>query len=65
MGTPEAQAIYKERAATAECVNAHGRNRGLQQLPVRGLGKVLAILLWHALAQNLMRAAALVGGGVT
>lgn len=59
MGTPEAKAIYKERAATAECVNAHSRNRGLQQLPVRGLGKVLAIMLWHALAQNLMRAAAL------
>ncbi|MGH7288514.1 MAG: transposase, partial [Myxococcota bacterium] len=65
MGTPEAKAIYKERAATAECVNAHSRNRGLQQLPVRGLGKVLAIVLWHALAQNLMRAAALMGAGVT
>lgn len=65
MGTAEAKSIYKERAATSECVNAHTRNRGLQQLPVRGLGKVLAILLWHALAQNLMRAAALVGPGVT
>jgi transposase len=30
MGTPEAQAIYKERAATAECVNAQARNRGLR-----------------------------------
>jgi hypothetical protein len=65
MGTPQAKAIYKERAATAECVNAHSRNRGLQQLPVRGLGKALAIMLWHALAQNLMRASALMGSGVT
>ena len=31
MVTPEAQAIYKERAATAECVNALARNRGLRQ----------------------------------
>jgi hypothetical protein len=40
MGTPEARAIYKERAATAECVNAQARNRGLRELPVRGLAKV-------------------------
>lgn len=65
MGTSKAKAIYKERAATAECVNAHSRNRGLQQLPVRGAGKALAIVLWYALAQNLMRAAALVGPGGT
>jgi hypothetical protein len=30
MGTPEAKEIYKERAATAECVNAISRNRGLR-----------------------------------
>jgi hypothetical protein len=30
MGTDEAKAIYKNRAATAECVNAQSRNRGLQ-----------------------------------
>ena len=59
MGTPEAQAIYRERAATAECVNAQARNRGLRQLLVRGLGKVRAIAGWYALAQNLMRAVAL------
>ncbi len=64
MGTPEAQARYKERAATAECVNAQARNRGLRQLPVRGLAKVRVIAVWYALAQNLMRAFALgvVGG---
>ncbi len=59
MGTPEAQAIYKERAATAECVNAQARNRGLRQLLVRGLPKVRVIALWYALAHNLMRAVAL------
>jgi len=59
MGTPESQAIYKERAATAECVNAQARNRGLRQLCVRGLAKVRVIALWYALAHNLMRAFAL------
>ena len=59
MGTPEAQAIYKERAAAAECVNAQARNRGLRQLGVRGLAKVRVIALWYALAHNLMRAVAL------
>ena len=32
MGTAEAKAIYKERAATAECVNAQARERGLTRL---------------------------------
>ena len=59
MGTTEAKAIYKERAATAECVNAIARNRGLQQFLVRGLQKVRAVVLWFALAHNLMRAVAL------
>jgi len=35
MGTIEAKEIYKDRAATAECVNATARNRGLQQLWIR------------------------------
>ena len=59
MGTDEAKAIYKARAATAECVNAITRNRGLQQFRVRGLKKVKAVLLWFALAHNVMRAVAL------
>jgi len=59
MGTDEAKAIYKERAATAECVNAIARNRGLRQFLVRGLEKVRAVALWFALAHNLVRAAAL------
>ena len=59
MASPEAKEIYKERAATAECVNAIARNRGLQQVRVRGRPKVLAVILWYVLAHNLMRMVAL------
>jgi len=59
MATAEAKQIYKERAATAECVNAIARNRGLQQFRVRGSPKVKAVILWYVLAHNLMRAVAL------
>lgn len=62
MGTAAAQTIYKERAATAECVNAQARNRGLQQLLVRGVAKVKAIALWYAVAHNLLRALSLRAG---
>jgi transposase len=59
MATDEAKVIYRERAATAECVNALARNRGLQRFLVRGLRKVKAVVLWYVLAHNLMRAVAL------
>ncbi len=59
MATDEAKAIYRQRAATAECVNALARNRGLQRFLVRGLRKVKAVVLWYALAHNLTRAVAL------
>src|SRR5512144_2202615 len=59
MGTEPAKAIYKERAATAECVNALVRGRGLVCVLVRGVAKVSAIALWCALAHNLLRAARL------
>ncbi len=59
MGSEEAQAIYKARAATAECVNAQARNRGLVRLPVRGRAKVKCVARLFALAHNLMRMAAL------
>ncbi len=59
MGTDEAKQIYKERAATAECVNAIARNRGLRQFNVRGLVKAKAVILWYVIAHNLMRAVAL------
>ena len=55
MGREDAQLIYKQRAATAECVNALARERGLIRLRVRGQAKVRCVLLFHALAHNLMR----------
>jgi transposase len=61
MSTSDAQAAYRDRAATSECVNALARNRGLRQVVVRGLRKVRAVLLWFALAHNLLRAARLRG----
>ena len=54
MATDEAKAIYKHRAATAELVNVQARNRGLTRLLVRGREKVKAVLLWFALAHNMM-----------
>jgi transposase len=59
MATDEAKEIYKERAATAECVNAIARNRGFWQFPVRGSPKARTIALWYALLHNVMRAVAL------
>lgn len=53
MGRAEAQAIYRQRAATAEWANAQARNRGLQRFTVRGMTKVKAVLLWFALAHNM------------
>ena len=55
METDEAKTIYKERAATAECVNAQARRHGLRQLLVRGTAKVLSVLLLVAVAHNVGR----------
>lgn len=55
MATPPAKQIYKERAATAECVNAIQHNRGLQSFRVPGLAKVKAVALWFALLHTLLR----------
>jgi hypothetical protein len=62
MATPEAKEIYKQRASTAECVNAQARNRGLYQVRVRGAPQVKAVVLWYVLAHNLLRVAALRAG---
>jgi transposase len=59
MATAAAKEIYKERASTAECVNAQARNRGLYQFRVRGLAKVKAVVLLYVLAHNLCRMALL------
>jgi hypothetical protein len=55
MTTPEAQEIYKQRAATSETVNAEIKTyRGLSAFGVRGLKKVRCVALWAALAYNLV-----------
>ena len=58
MSSEDGKAIYRRRAK-AECVNADLRNRGLQRLLLRGQDKVRAVLLWFAVAHNLMRAVTL------
>ena len=52
MTTNEAEAIMKKRGRI-ERVNANFKNRGFGTLLVRGLAKVQAIGLWHALTHNL------------
>jgi hypothetical protein len=51
-------AMYKERCK-AECPNAWARRMGLDRLLVRGKHKARAVLLWFALAHNMLRALAL------
>ncbi len=55
MGTDEAKELYKERAASVECVNAQARSqRGVQQVSVRGQAKVKCVALWTAITHNLL-----------
>ena len=55
MASDFAKELYIQRGATVECANAQLRRRGLQQFNVCGMVKARAVLLWHALAHNLMR----------
>lgn len=59
METDEAKATYKRRGATAECVNAQFRNQGLLRFFVRGAKKALAVVLVHAITNNMRRGWAL------
>jgi transposase len=68
MARDEAKELYKQRAATAECVNALARNRGLLRMPVRGIAKAKSVLGLFVLTHNLMRMAKiapqLIGWGI-
>jgi transposase len=55
MAQAEYQQKYKERPSIAEFTNMNARNHGLQQFLVRGLSKVRAVAVLHALATNLTR----------
>lgn len=63
MKTEAAKQIARQRSATAECVNALARNRGLRAVVVRGKSKVRAAVLWFVLAHNLLRATSLGAAG--
>jgi transposase len=52
MASEDAKSIYKLRGQTAEWVNARFRGQGLTQLFVRGLEKVRAVALLHAITHN-------------
>jgi hypothetical protein len=56
MGTEEAKTTYRQRAAHAEWSNAQMRQRyGLQQFLIRGVDKVLSVLLLMAVSHDLLR----------
>lgn len=55
MAKDEYKELYKTRPSVAEFPNADCRNRNLRQFKVRGLVKVKAVALWHALAFNFTR----------
>jgi len=62
MGTDEAKAIYRQRAATAETVNADAKeHRGLDGLAVRGLEKVAGSASLFVLTYNILRLVTLGG----
>ncbi len=58
MASEAGKALYKERSK-AECPNAWARRMGLTRLMVRGKAKARAVLLWFALAHNMLRTFAL------
>lgn len=53
MNSPEGKALYKRRSLH-ECFNAHLRQWDLYQFTVRGVRKVTTVLLWFALAHNIL-----------
>jgi transposase len=53
MKSPHGKSVYKRRAP-GECINARFRNWGLRQFLVRGREKVLCVLRWFALANNIL-----------
>ncbi len=54
METTEAKEMYKERAATAELVNARTRTRGLTQFLVAGVKKAQIVATLFAIGNNMM-----------
>jgi len=55
MASEEGKLQYKRRSI-CECIHARWRNWDLQQVTVRGIEKVTAVMLWFALANNVLQA---------
>jgi transposase len=53
MKSPHGKSVYKRRAP-GECINARFRNWGLRQFILRGHAKVLTMMRWFALANNVL-----------
>lgn len=53
MASEAGKAQYKDRTI-CECIHARWRNWDLRQLPVRGIEKVRAVVLWYALTNNIL-----------
>ena len=53
MASEAGKAQYKDRTI-CECIHARWRNWDLRQLPVRGIDKVRAVVLWYALTNNIL-----------
>lgn len=58
MASDAGKALYQQRAKI-ECPNAWARRMGLSRLLLRGKEKARTVLLWFALAHNMLRAFAL------
>jgi transposase len=55
MASEDGKAQYQARTI-CECIHARWRNWNLRQLTVRGIEKVRAVVLWHALTNNILQA---------
>jgi hypothetical protein len=55
MASADGQAIYRKRSI-CECIHARWRNWNLIRVNVRGTAKVKAVMLLHALANNILQA---------
>ena len=55
MASEDGKAQYRHRAV-CECIHARWRNWNLIRLNVRGEAKVTAVMLWHALVNNVLQA---------
>lgn len=54
MASEDGKAQYKRRSI-CECIHARWRNWDLHQVTVRGVEKVTAVMLWFALANNILQ----------